>query len=106
MKPALATSIDERVYTPSSIEEARKNLPGKGRRIRITYYREYMGTNGEKMGKNRAVTRKAVVVQKDEAHFTVEMMPENRVGARGRYKLVFLYVDVVIGRVTVREVDG
>jgi hypothetical protein len=105
MKTAEATTIDERVYTPSSIEEARENLPGKGRRIRITYPVEYLGTNGEKMGKNRARTRKAVVVQKEEAHFTVEMIPENRIGARGRYKLDFLYVDVVIGRVKVREVD-
>lgn len=38
-KTAEATTIDERVYTPSSIEETRENLPGKGRRIRIAYNR-------------------------------------------------------------------
>lgn len=103
MKPTLATS--ERIYTPASIEEARKNLPGKGRRIRITYPVEYKGTNGEKMGKNRAVTRKAVIGQKGSSHFTVELIPEQRDGYRGRYNLDFLYIDVVIGRVKVREAN-
>ncbi len=41
MKTAEATTIDERGYTPSSIEEARKSLPAVGRRIRITYEKGY-----------------------------------------------------------------
>lgn len=99
MKPAEATSIDERVYTPSSIEEARENLP-RGR-IRIKYAREYLGTSGERMGKNRAVTRKAVIVQKGSSHFTVELIPEQRDGYRGGYRIGFMYVDIVTGRVKV-----
>jgi uncharacterized protein Veg len=91
MKPTLATS--ERIYMPSSIEEARENLPGKGRRIRITY----------SMGKNRAVTRKAVIVQKCSSHFTVELILEQRDGYRGRHRLGFMYVDIVTGRIKVRE---
>ena len=101
MTTAEATSIDERVYTPSSIEEACENLPAVGRRIRIKYAREYLGTSGEKMGKNRAVTRKAVIVQKGSSHFTVELIPEQRDEYRGGYKLSFMYVDIVTGRVKV-----
>ena len=78
------------------------NLP-RGR-IRIKYAREYIGTSGEKMGKNRAVTRKAVIVQKGSSHFTVELIPEQRDGYRGGYKLSFMYVDIVTGRVKIREV--
>lgn len=99
-------AIEERIYIPGSIEDAYANLPAVGRTIKITYTREYLGTNGEKMGKNRAVTRKAVIVQKGRSHFTVELIPEQRDGYRGGYKLDFLYIDVVIGRVKAREVGG
>ena len=101
MTTAEATSIDERVYNPSSIDEAYDSLPAIGRKIRITYAREYLGTSGEKMGKNRAVTRKAVIVQKGSSHFTVELIPEQRDEYRGGYKLSFMYVDIVTGRVKV-----
>lgn len=99
-------AIEERIYIPGSIEDAYANLPAVGRTIRITYRREYVGTNGERVGKNRAVTRKAVMVQKTHKHFTVEMIAENRDGYRGGYRLGFMLVDLVTGRVKIREVDG
>ncbi len=102
MKPALATTIDERVYMPSSIEEARKNLPGKGGKVRIRYLREYTGSmiNG-KNGKPRTVTRQAVIMQKCAAHFTVRLEPEKQIPARGKYRLSFQYVDIITGQVKV-----
>jgi hypothetical protein len=49
------------------------------------------------------VKRKAVIVQKGSSHFTVELILEQRDGYRGRYRLGFMYVDIVIGRIKVRE---
>jgi len=109
MKTAQETALEERIYTPGSIDEAYNNFPAIGRRIRIEYYREYSGAlQSENITKKKNVKRWAKVVQKvrhnEGSFFTVEVIPEQRAGKRGRYKLAFQFVDLITGRVKVSEV--
>ena len=107
MKTSIAsteTPTDDRLYIPADINEAYRTFPAVGRRIRIEYICEYTGMTTEE-GMRRTRTRRAIVVQKDKhengAHFTVEMVPENKVGYKGRYRLSFLFSDLITGRIKV-----
>jgi hypothetical protein len=100
----------ERIYHPSTIDEAYEKFPEEGKLIRIVYKSVGGGTASEELGEVRVRKRKAVVVKKHRhengAHFTVEMIPENKIGCHGRYRMTFLFVDILLGRVKVQEVGG
>ena len=115
MKTALATKPEERVYCPTSIDDARNSLPRKGGRIRIWYRREYVGTSdNEQKGKRQPMMRRAVIVQKCVSHFTVRLEPEvprtkeekRGFSKCGDYRVSFLYIDLVLGKVKVKAVEG
>jgi uncharacterized protein Veg len=99
MSTALETPIEERVYTPASIEEAYRNFPAVGRKIKIKYL------SGRT---DKAKIFRGVIVQKvkheDGAHFTVEKIPDEK--KKGRYRMSFLFVDLITARVKILGVGG
>jgi hypothetical protein len=102
---------------PEAIDKLYSTFPAEGSRIKITYVCEYEGQaknyDGKKPTKdgrtNRLWTRKAVVVQKAYdglcSHFTAEILPEAKLGKRGRYKLGFSMRDVVLQLVRVEVME-
>ena len=101
---ALATTIDDRIYTPSTIEEAFNGFPAPGRRIKIEYDCEY--TSGGNATKKKKRTRTAIVLPKvNRTFFTVEVQPENIKGHHGRYRLAFLFADILTGYVKVQPIE-
>lgn len=95
-----------RIYTPSYIDEIFEGLPGVGRRISIMYVCEFNGT-GE--GKKRVRTREGIIVQKVRhehgAYFVVELLGSEKRGNRGNYRTAFQCVDILTGKIKVREVN-
>ena len=101
----------------SDIDKLYSTFPAVGSRVKITYVCEYEGQaknyDGKKPTKdgrtNRLWTRKAVVVQKAYdglcSHFTAEILPEAKLGKRGRYRLGFSMRDLALKLVKV-EVIG
>lgn len=108
MKTALQTPQEERIYSLGTILEAYHEFPRPGRIIRIEYEREYNGALPTEKGRRKTTKRWGKVVKKvkhsDGAYFTVEVIPENRTGKRGRYRLAFQFVDLITGRVKLLEV--
>jgi hypothetical protein len=102
---------------PNKIDKLYSTFPAVGSRVKITYVCEYEGQaknyDGKKPTKdgrtNRLWTRKAVVVQKAYdglcSHFTAEILPEAKLGKRGRYKLGFSMRDVVLQLVRVEVME-
>jgi len=99
-----------------AIDELYRTFPAVGSKVKITYVCEYSGQttkyNSKKPAKgsrtNKLWTRKAVVVQKAHrgmcSHFTVEILPEAKVGRSGRYKVSFNMRDVALGLVRVEVI--
>ncbi|MBA1335872.1 MAG: hypothetical protein HPY66_1690 [Firmicutes bacterium] len=95
----------ERIYAPASLYDVYDSLPPTGGKISISYDCEYNFYTKDKEGKGRQRERLARIVQKDENHFTVELIAQNRIGFRGSYRLSFLYVDILTGRVKMTGVN-
>lgn len=107
-KTAEQTPYEERIFMPKSLDEAYRDFPGVGRKIRIEYHREYKGGIEDETAKPKKTKRWGKVVQKvrhcEGSYFTVELIPEGRQGKRGRYRLSFQFVDLITGRVKLLEV--
>jgi uncharacterized protein Veg len=85
--------MEDKIYTPKTILDAYRQVPGKGRTIKISYIK---GQNN----KNR-ITRQAVIIQKTPSFVVVEMTAQTKDGKRGQYRVSFQYVDLITKRVVI-----
>ena len=92
---------EERLYIPSSIDDAYKQFPAIGRIVKVSS-RKGRGEKNEER-----ITVKGVVIQKvrneSGAHFTIEKMPYR--DKRGQYRMSFQFIDLITGRIIVEVVN-